>query len=320
LMTHAFFKALLLLGSGAVIHAMHEAYHQVHRHDDPNDMRNHGGLKNLMPITWVTMWIGTVAIAGIFPFAGFFSKDEIIWSAGSYGYVVLWVVSIITAILTAAYMTRLMVLTFHGENRSGADARPHIREVPAVMWVPLAILAVLSLVGGWLQIPEALPVLPAVDALHHWLEPVMEPARHVMMEHGFHQAHEAPLGGGEAAWAIISTVLALFVVILTFRALVHRRYSPAAESEAPTGIAGVLYNKWYVDELYDRVIIRPLLAMWRGCWRIVDDGIIDGSLNALASGTRMVGWVGSLFQTGRVAGYMFWFVSGVVLILALLLL
>ncbi|MGB5527163.1 MAG: NADH-quinone oxidoreductase subunit L [Gemmatimonadota bacterium] len=320
LMTHAFFKALLFLGSGAVIHAMHEAYHQVHRHDDPNDMRNHGGLKNLMPITWVTMWIGTVAIAGIFPFAGFFSKDEIIWSAGSYGYVVLWVVSIITAILTAAYMTRLMVLTFHGENRSGADARPHIREVPAVMWVPLAILAVLSLVGGWLQIPEALPVLPAVDALHHWLEPVMEPARHVMMEHGFHQAHEAPLGGGEAAWAIISTVLALFVVILTFRALVHRRYSPAAESEAPTGIAGVLYNKWYVDELYDRVIIRPLLAMWRGCWRIVDDGIIDGSLNALASGTRMVGWVGSLFQTGRVAGYMFWFVSGVVLILALLLL
>jgi NADH-quinone oxidoreductase subunit L len=188
------------------------------------------------------------------------------------------------------------------------------------MWVPLAILAFLSLVGGWVQIPDALPVLPAVDALHHWLEPVMEPARHVMMEHGFHQAHEAPLGGGEAAWAIISTVLALFVVILTFRALVHRRYSPAAESEAPTGFAGVLYNKWYVDELYDRVIIRPLLALWRGCWKIVDDGIIDGSLNALASGTRMVGWVGSLFQTGRVAGYMFWFVTGVVLILALLLL
>jgi NADH-quinone oxidoreductase subunit L len=109
-------------------------------------------------------------------------------------------------------------------------------------------------------------------------------------------------------------------VILTFRALVHRRYRPAAESEAPTGFAGILYNKWYVDELYDRTIIRPLLALWRGCWRIVDAGLIDGTLNTLASGTRMVGWVGSLFQTGRVAGYMYWFVTGVVLILALLLL
>ena len=320
LMTHAFFKALLFLGSGAVIHAMHHAFHEVHRHDDPNDMRNHGGLKNLMPITWATMWIGTVAIAGIFPFAGFFSKDEIIWSAGSYGYVVLWVVSLLAAVLTAAYMTRLMVLTFHGENRSGADAKPHIREVPAVMWVPLAILAVLSIVGGWIQIPEALPVLPGVDALHHWLEPVMEPARHVMLEHGFQQAHESPMGGGEAVWAIVSTIVALLVVILTFRALVHRRYQPAADSEEPVGFAGILYNKWYVDELYDRVIIRPLLALWRGCWRIVDDGLIDGTLNALASGTRMTGWVGRLFQTGRVAGYMFWFVGGVVLILALLLL
>ena len=320
LMTHAFFKALLFLGSGAVIHAMHHALHQVQRHDDPNDMRNQGGLKNMMPITWATMWIGTVAIAGIFPFAGFFSKDEIIWSAGSYGYTVLWVVSLLAAVLTAAYMTRLMVLTFHGENRSGADVKPHIREVPAVMWVPLAILAFLSVVGGWLQIPEALPVLPAVDALHHWLEPVLEPARLVMVERGFHQAHEAPFGGGEAAWAIISTVVALFVVILTFRALVHRRYRRAAESEVPSGFAGILYNKWYVDELYDRTIIRPLLALWRGCWRIVDAGLIDGTLNTLASGTRMVGWVGSLFQTGRVAGYMYWFVMGVVLILALLLL
>ncbi len=320
LMTHAFFKALLFLGSGAVIHAMHHALHQVHRHDDPNDMRNYGGLKNMMPITWATMWIGTVAIAGIFPFAGFFSKDEIIWSAGSYGYTVLWVVSLLAAVLTAAYMTRLMVLTFHGQNRSGADAKPHLKEVPAVMWIPLAILAVLSIVGGWIQIPDALPVLPAVDTLHHWLEPVMDPARHVMMEHGFHQAHESPLGGGEAAWAIISTVVALLVVILTFRALVHRRYSPAAESEAPAGFAGILYNKWYVDELYDRVIIRPLLALWRGCWRIVDAGLIDGTLDAMASGTRMVGWVGSLFQSGRVAGYMFWFVTGVVIILALLLL
>jgi NADH-quinone oxidoreductase subunit L len=320
LMTHAFFKALLFLGSGAVIHAMHHALHVVHRDDDPNDMRNHGGLKNVMPITWGTMWIGTLAIAGIFPFAGFFSKDEIIWSAGSYGYVVLWVVSVLAAFLTAAYMTRLMVMTFHGENRSGADARPHLREVPAVMWVPLAILAALSIVGGWVNIPDALPVLPAVGAMHHWLEPVMEPARHVMTEHGFRQAHGAPPGGGEAVWALVSTGAALLIVLLTFRALVQRRYRSAAESDMPTGLAGLLYHKWYVDELYDRLLVRPLLALWRGCWRIVDVGLIDGTLNAMASGTRMVGWVGSLFQTGRVAGYMLWFLTGVILILALLLL
>ncbi len=320
LMTHAFFKALLFLGSGAVIHAMHHAYHAVHRHDDPNDMLNHGGLKSVMPITWATMWIGTLAIAGIFPLAGFFSKDEIIWIAGSYGYVVLWVVSVLAAILTAGYMTRLMVLTFHGENRTGADARPHLHEVPAIMWVPLVILAFLSVVGGWVNIPDAIPLMPAVHALHDWLHPVMEPARHVMLEHGFEQAHEAPLGGGEAVSAMISTGIAALVIILTFRALIHRRLRPAAETEEPTGFAGILYNKWYVDELYDRLIVRPLLALWRGCWRVVDAGLIDGTLNAMASGTRMVGWVGSLLQTGRVAGYMFWFVTGVVLILALLLL
>ncbi|MDT8435333.1 MAG: NADH-quinone oxidoreductase subunit L [Gemmatimonadota bacterium] len=320
LMTHAFFKALLFLGSGAVIHAMHHALHETHRDDDPNDMRNHGGLKRFMPITWATMWIGTLAISGVVPFAGFFSKDEIIWYTGAYGYGVLWGVALLAALLTAGYMTRLMVLTFHGENRTGEDARPHLHEVPPVMWVPLAILAALSLVGGWVNIPDALPVLPGVHALHDWLHPVFEPAIAVLEGHGLHEAHASPVGGGEALWAGISTVAALVVIFLTFRALVRRRYVPAAEAAEPAGLAGVLYHKWYVDELYDRVVIRPLLALWRGCWKIVDAGLIDGTVNGLAAGSRAVGWVGSLFQTGRVATYMFYFVTGVLVILATFLL
>ena len=318
LMTHAFFKALLFLGSGAVIHAMHHAFHATHRDDDPNDMRNHGGLRRSMPITWITMWIGTVAIAGVFPFAGFFSKDEIIWASGAYGYGILWGVALVVALLTAGYMTRLMVLTFHGENRTGQDAAQHLHEVPAVMWVPLAILAILSVVGGWIQIPDALPVLPGVHVLHDWLEPVFHPASAIMEARGLHAAHESPVGGGEALWAGVSTVLAVIVILLTFRAIVGRRVE-AVDAPAPPGLAGILYNKWYVDELYDRVIVGPMLALWRGCWRIVDVGLIDGTLNGVAGGARMLGWFGSLFQTGRVATYLFFFVTGVLVILGTLL-
>ncbi len=318
LMTHAFFKALLFLGAGAVIHAMHEALHSAHRDDDPNDMRNHGGLRRSMPITWITMWIGTVAIAGVFPFAGFFSKDEIIWSSGAYGYGVLWGVSLVAALLTAGYMTRLTVLTFHGKSRTAPEAAPHLHEVPGVMWVPLVILAALSVIGGWVQIPDAFPVLPGVDTLHAWLEPVFHSATSIMEARGVHAAHESPVGGGEAMWAGVSTVMAAIVIVLTFRAIMSRKV-PAVDAPDPEGLAGILYNKWYIDELYDRMVIRPMLVLWHGCWRIVDVGLIDGTINGIAGGARLVGWFGSLFQTGRLATYLFFFVTGVVVILGTIL-
>jgi NADH-quinone oxidoreductase subunit L len=317
LMTHAFFKALLFLGAGAVIHAVHDAWAATGAHGDPNDMRNHGGLRRLMPVTGTTMWIGTLAIAGVIPFAGFFSKDEIIWQAGVRGYAVLWALALVVALLTAGYMTRLMVMTFHGENRSGEGAGSHLHEVGAVMWMPLAILAALSVVGGWVQIPDALP-LPHVDLLHSWLEPVFEPALLVAAgvagQHG-EASHAAPLGGGEALWAALSTTLAVIVILLVYRGLAARRYRPAAEAAEPTGFRAVLYHKWYVDELYDRLVVRPLLALWRGCWRIVDDRIIDGTVNGLAGVARLAGWTGSQLQSGRVATYLLVFMIGALIIL-----
>jgi len=323
LMTHAFFKALLFLGAGAVIHGVEHAWHETGRHGDPNDMRNHGDLRRWMPVTWITMWSATLAISGIFPFAGFFSKDEVIWKAGVLGYPLLWGVALVAAFITAGYMARLMALTFHGgENRTfergtGRERKGSLHAAPAVMAIPLAILGVLSLVGGWIQIPEGLP-LPHVAALEGWLEPAFEPAHEILAAHGGVAASASPLGGGELTWGLVSTVAALAVVVWIFRVVVRRRYVRADEAPEPTGLARLLYRKFYVDELYDRVIVRPLMALWRGCWKIVDDGLIDGTVNGLASGARAVGWVGSQFQSGRLGAYILLFMVGVLVILGTL--
>ena len=329
LMTHAFFKALLFLGAGAVIHAVHHAWahgadgHGDGDHGDPNDMRNHGGLRKFMPRTFVFMWVATLAIAGVPPLAGFFSKDEIIWYAGAYGYPILWGVALATALLTAVYMARLMVLTFHGENRTfghggASEAGRKLHEVPLVMWAPLAVLAVLSVVGGWANIPEALPLLPAVEWLHHWLEPVFEPAIAVKEAHGFVAEHHAPVGGGEALWAGISAAIAIAAVTATVRVLSPKPVPTEAEAEAPTGFARVLHDKWYVDELYDRAIVRPSLALWRACWRIVDAGLIDGAVNGAGRAARLLGWAGGQLQTGRVTTYLVAFMLGALLVLGVL--
>jgi NADH-quinone oxidoreductase subunit L len=255
LMTHAFFKALLFLGSGAVIHAMHHAFHHTHKDWDAQDMRNMGGLRRYMPITWITMWLGTLAISGVWPFAGFFSKDEIIWSvgAGAVGpfalwFRVYWVMVLVAALLTAYYMTRLMIMTFHGTNRSGEKEQHHIHEVAPVMWVPLVILAALSVVGGWVNVPEALahaPLIgwiPSSEWLHHWLEPVLAPAQEILVNRVGEPLEHAPFGGGEVFWAVLSFVLALIVILATSRILGARQVVPAVEAAPPRGFTRVLAN------------------------------------------------------------------------------
>jgi NADH-quinone oxidoreductase subunit L len=332
LMTHAFFKALLFLGSGAVIHSMHEALHHTHKDWDAQDMRNMGGLKKYLPITWITMWIGTLAIAGVWPLAGFFSKDEIIWQAAARAvgpfagwFTLFWVMALIAAMLTAFYMTRLMIMTFHGANRTGEQERHHLHEAPWVMTVPLIILAFLSVVGGWINVPEAIghmPVLgwvPHSEWLHEWLHPITAPADDVLASNVGEFAHQSPLGGGEALWALLSFAVASIIIVLTTRALGRRVVDPAVGAAAPRGFRKVLYNKWYVDELYDRTVVRPLLAVSRASWRFIDETLIDGLVNGAGYLSRFAGWSGSRLQTGQLNTYAFAIVVGVLVVLGILM-
>jgi NADH-quinone oxidoreductase subunit L len=330
LMTHAFFKALLFLGAGAVIHAMHHAFHATHNHGDAQDMRNMGGLRHHMKWTWIFMWIATLAISGVWPFAGFFSKDEIIWLTAAHAvgpfevwFRIFWMMAFAAALMTAFYMTRMMIMTFHGVNRTGEAERKYLHEVSPVMLVPLAVLAFASITGGWINVPTPiaeLPVfgwLPHSHWLHDWLHPVTEGAEAIFAANIGELAHVGPLGGGEAFWAAVSFLVATAVIAATAFVLMKRRYAPADKSPAPRGFGRVLYNKWYVDEAYDATIVRPIVGMSRAAWRYIDRGVIDGAVNGLGYTSRAFGWVGSRLQTGQVNTYAFAVVLGALLLLAI---
>ena len=333
LVTHAFFKALLFLGAGAVIHSMHRAYHAVHSGADAQDMRNMGGLGERMPVVWVAMWVATLAIAGIWPLAGFFSKDEIIWKTAAFGgaagapypglYSAIWAVAVLSAVLTACYMTRMMVMTFHGDNRTGRKESSHLAQVSPVMWLPLAALAVLAAGGGWINVPEALRQTPILglapissEWLHHWLEPVTAAAHAVQEANLGELGHSAPFGGGEVGWALGSTLLAAAAVLLTFLALRRRSVELPGSDPEPTGIARALNRKWYVDEAYDALVVRPLLAVSRFSWRVIDVRVIDGFVNGVAKGFRYFGVLVSFVQSGGVNRYALAIAFGALAILA----
>jgi NADH-quinone oxidoreductase subunit L len=326
--THAFFKALLFMGAGAVIHAMHHAYHATHSDWDAQDMRNMGGLRKYMPITWVTMWIATLAIAGVWPFAGFFSKDEIIWYAAARAvgpfevwFHVFWVMALMAAVLTAFYMTRLMIMTFHGPNRTGERERKHLHEVPAVMWVPLVLLAGASIFSGWLNVPEPIRVmpvlgwLPSTDWLYTFLKPVNAPADAILYAQVGAMREIGPLGGGAGFWAAVAFLLATVVIVLSTIWLTRQERKPATETAPYRGLAKHAYNKWYVDEIYDAAVVRPVVSGSRALWRYVDVGVIDRTANGLGAVARGLGWVGSRLQTGNLNVYALAIVAGALLIL-----
>ena len=312
LATHAFFKALLFLGSGSVIYAIHHAYHTTHSHEDAQDMRNMGGLRRYMPWTWALMWIATLAIAGIPPFSGFFSKDEILAAAFARGTVqplwfLYWGLGLAAALLTAFYMTRLMLFTFHGPNRTGEREQAHLHEAPWIMTGPLVVLGVLSAAGGLLNVPE---LFHGTAWLHHWLEPVTQagtallPATHVS-----HSTEWILVG--------IAVAVALTGIIGAWRLLKRAALVPARQAPAERGFARVLRNKWYVDEIYDALIVRPLVWLSREVlWKRIDQQVVDGAaVNGTARGARALGWANRWLQTGQVGMYVALFVIGVLVIL-----
>jgi NADH-quinone oxidoreductase subunit L len=312
LVTHAFFKALLFLGAGSVIHAMHHAYHATHSHADAQDMRNMGGLKQYMPATFWLMLIATLAIAGVPPFSGFFSKDEILAAAFARGedlpvYYVFYAMGILAALLTAFYMARLLTMTFLGENRTGEQERNHLHEAPPVMTGPLIVLGVLSAIGGMINLP---PLVGGGAALEHWLEPVTARAHQLFALEMPHGQTEYFLVGG----AVAIGLLGLFA---GYRATLARKIVPASQAPDDTGVARVLNRKYYVDEIYDALVVRPLVWLSRVVlWRVVDQGVVDGAaVNGTAKLSRGLGWLGSRLQTGQVGVYVVLFLVGALWIL-----
>nr|MBA2459412.1 NADH-quinone oxidoreductase subunit L [Gemmatimonadales bacterium] len=312
LATHAFFKALLFLGAGSVIHAMHHAYHATHSPEDAQDMRNMGGLRRFMPLTFALMVAATLAIGGIPPFSGFFSKDEILAAAFARGsdtpvYYLFYAMGLLAALLTAFYMARLIAMTFLGENRTGERERAHLHEAPWVMTGPLVVLGVLSVVGGVLNLPA---FAGGSHLLEHWLEPVTAPAAAFVQVELPHGATELFLVGT----AVLVGALGLYAGV---RLTLGRRNLPAREAPADRGLGLVLNRKYYVDEIYDALIVRPTVWLSRVVlWRGVDQGVVDGAaVNGTVRLSQGLGWIGSRLQTGQVGVYVVLFLAGALWVL-----
>ncbi len=321
LMTHAFFKACLFLGSGSVIHAMHHALHHEHSDADPQDMRNMGGLRKKMPITFWTFLIATIAIAGIPGFAGFFSKDEILWQAFSNPHhgemnIVLWLAGACAAGLTAFYMFRLVFMTFFGKTRLSDKAYHHLHESPFVIVFPLIVLAALSMFGGYLGVPKVLSEFFTGGAfpnyLEHFLDPVFAYSTNFMAHSGHGEGHHSvalewglmggsvliACGGIAFAWALYIAYPAIPGRIVATFPVLHR----------------AVYNKWYVDEIYDFMIVNPCKAFSNFLWKGFDVVIVDGVVNGVAAVVRGLSGLLRHVQTGLVHNYAFSMALGVVVI------
>ncbi|WP_309614429.1 NADH-quinone oxidoreductase subunit L [Flavobacterium sp.] len=278
--THAFFKACLFLGSGSVIHGLH----------GEQDMRKMGGLRKAMPITFWTMMISTLAIAGIFPFAGFWSKDEILMVAFEHNKV-LWVVASIASIMTAFYMFRLMYLTFFKDFRGTEEQKHHLHESPSLITIPLIILAVLAAIGGAIN-------LPGSNWLNHFLEPILATK---------HEEHN--LGTHEYMLMGIALAGAVFGILWAYSKYIKQAFVPKEDAKI-VGFSKIIYNKYYVDEFYTFLIVRPLNSLSNFFRTTLEPalGKVVFSFGTVANG---IGIQGKKLQTGSIGLYLFAFVIGI---------
>ncbi len=289
-LTHAFFKALLFLGAGAVIHSLHHE----------QDMRNMGGLKAKLKTTFATMMIGTIAIAGLPPFSGFFSKDEILAHTFQFS-PILWGVGVLTAFLTAFYMFRLMFLTFYGKFRGSQHTEEHIQESPKAMTIPLVVLAILAIVGGAINFPH---IFGGNAWLSQWLTGAGVAQHHLELSHST-----------EYALMAVSVVAAVVALLIAYTKYVKKVDVPVADEAPRSALESVSYNKFYLDEIYDATFRKPLDALSKFFYKVLDIKIIDGIVNGLGWSANEGSKGLRLMQSGNVGYYIIMMVIGVVALL-----
>jgi NADH-quinone oxidoreductase subunit L len=280
LVTHAFFKALLFLGAGSVIHGL----------SGEQDMSRMGGLAKAMPVTCATMAVGTLAIAGVPPFSGFFSKDEIIWGAfaGPHAMPALGVIGFVVALLTSYYTGRLFCMTFLGRSRVTEHAKHHLHESPAVMTGPLVVLALLAFAGGFIPIPEIIaPVVGEAELPH------------------------APL------WMLgLATLIAVGGLAIAYALWVVRPERPAEIAAKLGALPGLARDRFLVDEFYDATVVRPVFASASIAATTIDAGLIDGTVNGAGTFVAATSGLWRRFQTGNVQHYALSFLVGALVLLA----
>jgi NADH-quinone oxidoreductase subunit L len=292
--THAFFKALLFLCAGSVIHAL----------QGEQDLRKMGGLRKYIPLTFLTFLVGVLAISGIPPFAGFFSKDEILAKAFEHNQAI-WLLAVIASLLTSLYMFRLLFLTFFGTVRASSSTMSHIHESPKVMTVPLIILALLSTIAGFAGLPEA---FHATSWVGRFLDPVFAASHQIRREVPLDHSTEYVLMG-------VILTLTIVMIIVAYFMYVKRNSVPAEEGQKLSQVHNLVYNKYFVDELYAAVIVRPLYWVSSVFDRIIEqlgiDKLVNGFGAAVVSGSKSI----RLFQAGSIGIYILFMVIGVIALL-----
>ena len=293
--THAFFKALLFLAAGSVIHGM----------QGEQDIRNMGGLRKYLPITFFVFFVGVLAISGIPPFAGFFSKDEILAKAFEHSPVV-YGLALLTSLLTVFYMFRLLFLTFFGGTRATEEVKHHIHESPKSMTIPLIVLAILSLVGGWIGIPEA---LRGSNQVGKFLDPVFASSQVLLSEHALSHSTEIILMS-------VVVVFTLALIGVAYSIYVSKNTIPQKENSILSPFHTLVYNKYYIDELYDSVIVKPLKKIAKVFYRLIEKSGIDFMVNTVGNSIVSGSKFARLLQAGDIAFYIFAMVIGIIVLIA----